>query len=142
MMSAYSEAYLNHVVEYQGKLFDLVAGKYPDCDTEDFIRTYMKSRTRKAIDDAMAYVNTMDAKELWAYFCETEGYVPKKGRALSGFLPRWIGEFYAYAQWDYSVPSAKLIDDIPLSFLEKSYPALHDLDLQLAVSKVKENAGG
>ena len=29
----------------------------------------MKSKTRKSIDQAMAYVNTMDAKELWDYFC-------------------------------------------------------------------------
>ena len=64
-MGAYSEAYLGDVVENQGKLFDFVAQSYPDSDTEDFINTYMKSKTRKNIDDAMAYVNTMDAKELW-----------------------------------------------------------------------------
>lgn len=39
-----------------------MAQSYPDSDTEDFINTYMKSKTRKNIDDAMAYVNTMDAK--------------------------------------------------------------------------------
>lgn len=51
---------------------DFVAQSYPDSDTEDFINTYMKSKTRKNIDDAMAYVNTMDAKELWKYFSDTE----------------------------------------------------------------------
>ncbi len=61
-MGAYSEAYLGDVVENQGKLFDFVAQSYPDSDTEDFINTYMKSKTRKSIDNAMAYVNTMDAK--------------------------------------------------------------------------------
>ena len=55
-MGAYSEAYLGDVVENQGKLFDFVAQSYPDSDTEDFINTYMKSKTRKNIDDAMAYV--------------------------------------------------------------------------------------
>ena len=53
-MGAYSEAYLGDVVENQGKLFDFVAQSYPDSDTEDFINTYMKSKTRKNIDDAMA----------------------------------------------------------------------------------------
>ena len=49
-MRAYPEVYLNDVVENQGKLFDFVAQEYPDKDTEDFIRTYMNSKTRKNID--------------------------------------------------------------------------------------------
>ena len=70
-MRAYSDAYLEDVVENQGKLFDFVAQNFPDSDTEDFINTYMQSKTRKSIDNAMAYVNTMDAKELWNYFSDT-----------------------------------------------------------------------
>ena len=71
-MKAYSQDYLNDVVENQGKLFDFVAQTYPDKDTEDFIKTYMVSKTRKSIDEAKAYVNTMDAKELYikiSHFC-------------------------------------------------------------------------
>ena len=44
-MRAYSDVYLGDVVENQGKLFDMVAQSYPDSDTEDFINTYMKSKT-------------------------------------------------------------------------------------------------
>ena len=83
-MKAYSQDYLNDVVENQGKLFDFVAQTYPDKDTEDFIKTYMVSKTRKSIDEAKAYVNTMDAKELWEYFTETEKYSLKSGKALDG----------------------------------------------------------
>ena len=50
-MRAYPEVYLNDVVENQGKLFDFVAQEYPDKDTEDFIRTYMNSKTRKNIEE-------------------------------------------------------------------------------------------
>lgn len=60
-MKAYAEEYLGDVVENQGKLFDFVAQTFPDKDTEEFINTYMKSNTRKSIDEAQAYVNTMDA---------------------------------------------------------------------------------
>ena len=95
-MSAYSEAYLNDVVENQGKLFDLVSQNYPDKDTFDFINAYMTSKTRKSIDEAKAYVNTMSASELWEYFCKTDGFKLKKGKAIEGFMPDWIGEFYAY----------------------------------------------
>lgn len=39
-MRAYSEAYLDEVVENQGKLFDFVAQSFPNKDTEDFINAY------------------------------------------------------------------------------------------------------
>ncbi|MDD6352467.1 MAG: hypothetical protein PUG16_08770 [Lachnospiraceae bacterium] len=135
-MRAYAKDYLNDVVESQGKLFDFVAQNFPDKDTEDFIQTYMQSRTRKSIDEAKAYVNTMSARELWDYFLATENYTLKSGKALEGFMPDWIGEFYAYYQWYYNIPSCSLIKRIPLNFLEKAYFGLHDLELDLAVKKV------
>ena len=67
-MSVYPIEYLNDVVENQGKLFDMVSLYYPDKNTEDFIVSYMTSKTRAAIDRSQAYVNTMDAKELLDYF--------------------------------------------------------------------------
>lgn len=135
-MRAYPEAYLNDVVENQGKLFDYVAQSYPDMDTEDFIKNYMVGKTRKSIDEAQAYVNTMSARELWEYFQETEHYSLKPGRTLDGFMPDWIGEFYAYYQWYYNIPSREVLQRIPLDFLEKAYFGLHDLELDLAVQKV------
>lgn len=135
-MGAYSDAYLGEVVENQGKLFDHVAETFPDKDTEDFINAYMTSKTRKYIDEAQAYVNTMDAEELWRYFTENENYHMKPGKALSGFMPDWIGEFYAYYQWYYDLPSAEVVQKIPVDFLQKAYAGLHDLDLDLAVQKV------
>jgi hypothetical protein len=50
----------------------------------------------------------MSAKELWQYFSETESYTLKSGKALEGFMPDWIGEFYAYYQWFYDVPNIHL----------------------------------
>lgn len=135
-MRDHLKAYLDEVVENQGKLFDYIAITYPDMDTEDFIQAYMKSKTRKYMDEAQAYVCTMDAKELWVYFQKTDKYRLKKGEALKGFMPDWIGEFYAYYQWKYNVPSAELVDKISLDYLEKMYPGLHDLELDLAVEKV------
>lgn len=137
-MRAHAQDYLNDVVENQGKLFDYVAQSYPDMDTEDFIKTYMASKTRKSIDEAKAYVNTMSAKELWEYFIETENYSLKSGKALNGFMPDWIGEFYAYYQWYYNISSVEVLEKVPLDFLEKAYHGLHDLELDLAVQKVGE----
>ena len=135
-MRAYAEVYLNEVTENQGKLFDLIANTFKDKDTEDFIKTYMKSKTRKSIDESQAYVNTMNARELWEYFCSTEKYALKYGKALEGFMPDWIGEFYAYYQWYYNIPSSELVEKIPVNFLKKAYYGMHDLDLELAVKKI------
>ncbi len=135
-MRAYSDVYLNDVVESQGKLFDFVAQSFPDNDTKDFIQTYMKSKTRKSIDEAKAYVITMNAEELWNYFSETEKYKFKEGTALRGFMPDWIGEFYAYYQWYYNMLSSEVIKKVPIDFLMKAYFGLHDLELDLAVKKV------
>lgn len=138
MMRAYAEEYLGDVVENQGKLFDHVAEQFPDKDTEDFISTYMASKTRKCIDEAKAYVNTMDAETILDYFLKTEHYKLKPGNAMEGFMPDWIGEFYAYYQWFYNIPSREVIEKVPLHFLKKAYFGLHDLDLELAVKKVGE----
>lgn len=135
-MPAYPIEYLNDVVENQGKLFDMVSLDYPDKNTEDFIFSYMTSKTRAAIDRSQAYVNTMDAKELLDYFVETEHYEFKQGKAMEGFMPAWIGQFYAYYQWFYDVPSCEVVKCIPLNYLKQVYPGLHDLELSLAVEKV------
>lgn len=137
-MKAYAEEYLNDVVENQGKLFDFFAQSFPGYDTEDFIISYMKSSTRKAIDEGQAYVSTMDYKALWEYFLKTDSYKPKKGLTIDGFLPEWAGEFYAFYQWYYNIRSCELIKRIPFEFLRKAYRGLHDLDLELAVKKVGE----
>lgn len=135
-MEAYSKAYLDDVMENQGKLFDHVAITYPDMDTEDFIRSYMKSDTRKYVDEAQAYICTMDAEDLLDFFLRTDRYELKKGMALGGFVPDWIGEFYAYYQWQYNVPSRDIVEKIPPEYLKKAYAGLHDLDIELAVRKV------
>lgn len=137
-MHAYSEAYVDDVVENQGRLFDYFAQTYPNKSTEDFIVTYMKSKTRKSIDDSKAYVMTMDFEELWNYFYTTEDVDIKDGETIPGFIPDWIGEFYAYYQWFYNIPSSLIVEKIPVNYLIHAYPGLHDLDLELAAKKVGE----
>ena len=65
-----------------------------------------------------------------------EHYHLKNGKALKGFIPDWIGEFYAYYQLFYNVSSKEIIKKVPLDFLTKAYMGLHDLELDLAVKKV------
>lgn len=97
------------------------------------------SKKRLAIQENLVYDAIPILKaEVWAYFTKTENYRLKDGKALEGFMPSWIGEFYAYYQWYYNLPSAELVKKIPVSFLKKAYAGLHDLELDLAVKKVGE----
>jgi hypothetical protein len=135
-MTSYNEAYLDDVVETQGRLFDEVTSFSPGIDVESFIDTYMRSNTRAAIDSGQAYVGTMSAEDLWEFFLKNDNYTPKKGRSIPGFIPDWIGQFYAYYQWYYGMPSSRIIDIVPLEYLKAAYHGLHDLELDLAVKKV------
>lgn len=98
------------------------------------IYSYMKSKTRKYIDDGQAYVCTLDSKELWDYFCKTDGYEPQKGASIGGFCVNWIGQFYAYFQWYYNIASEKVVELVPLDFIRAAYYGLHDMELDLAVN--------
>ncbi|MCI8995964.1 MAG: hypothetical protein HFI31_07705 [Lachnospiraceae bacterium] len=140
-MRAYDESYLDEVVETQGELFENVAEYAPGIDVENFIEEYMAGKTREYIDRAEAYVCTKDAEELWQYFQKADGFCPQKGEGIGGFIPNWVGQFYAYFQWYYNIPSRELIQLLPLDFMIAGYRGLHDLDLELAVKKVGGQCG-
>ena len=108
----------------------------PNKDTGSFIKNYMQSKTRKSIDEGHAYVCTMDSKDLWNYYLKTDSPILIDGKSMDGFVPDWIGEFYAYYQWYYNLPSSEIINNVPIDFLKKAYYGLHDLELDLAVQKV------
>ncbi len=136
MTHPYHEAYLDEIVETQGRLFDSMQEYHKEIDTKDFITSYMKSRTREFIDQGQAYVSTMSSRELWDYFCENEQFKPREGDVIGGFVVDWIGEFYAYFQWYYNIPSKEVIELVSIDFLLMGYQGLHDLELDLAVKKV------
>lgn len=137
-MRAYNRVYLDEIVETQGELFEQISQYEKGIDVEDFIEKYMNGLTRSYIDKAQPYVATMDVYELWEYFQKTDRFIPKQGKGIGGFIPNWIGQFYAYYQWYYNKASVQVLKEIPLEFLVAGYRGLHDLDLELAVRKVGE----
>lgn len=140
-MHAYDESYLNEIVETQGKLFEEVQDYIPNIDMENFVYEYMNSKTRKYVDSAQAYVCTLDARNLWDYFCTVDSFKPTFGKSILGFAINWIGQFYAYFQWFYNISSQNVLELVPLDFIKVAYNGLHDLELDLAVKKVGEQLG-
>ena len=138
-MASYPECYLDEIVETQGKLFEYVADFEPQVDVEDFITNYMTSSTRRHLDHADAYLSNLNKNELYEYFCKFDNYQLKSGNGLSGFKPNWIGQFYAYFQWQNNISSVETLLKVPLDFIETAYYGLHDLDLDIAVKKVSDS---
>ena len=136
MTHPYDKVYLSEVIEEQGKFFERLQDMPGPIDSADFITTYMHGYTRRQLDEGHAYYLTLDAEQMKKVFLQESGYVPKKGEPLRGFMPNWIGQFYACAQWRWNVPSAELCDRIPVEALCAVYPGAHDLDLNTAVEKL------
>ena len=124
------------MIEEQGKFFERLQDVPGPIDSADFITAYMHGYTRKQLDDGHAYYLTLDARRMKEVFLQESDYVPKPGEPLRGFLPNWIGQFYACAQWYWNVPSSELCDKLPVESLRAAYPGAHDLDLNTAVEKL------
>lgn len=133
---AYSEAYLSEAMSVQGKFFERLQDLEGPIDSADLIDAYMHGSTRRQIDEGHAYYLTLDADRLREVFLQESGYQMKKGEPLRGFMPNWIGRFYAYGQWYWNIPSAELCDKLPVSVLRSAYPGAHDQDIRDAVLKL------
>ena len=136
MKRAYDEVYLPMVVEEQGRFFESFQFTHPDRDGIALIAGYLRSGVRAALDRGDAWYLTLDAAHLRKVYFDQEKPAPGPGRPLTGFLPQWIGEFYALAQWYWNVPSRELVERIPVADLCAVYPGAHDLDLRRAVEKL------
>ena len=151
----YSEAYLQEVMETQGKFFERLQDEPEPIDSEDMITAYLKSDTRRQLDEGHAYYLTLNADDLKRVFLEESGYQPKSGEPLRGFLPNWIGRFYAYYQWSerkssresfekvplqwkWGIPSSEIIQKLPVRTMRIAYPGIHDLDMPLAVERTEK----
>jgi len=136
MKHPYDEVYLTDVIEEQGRFFEDLQSEKRPIDSADFLTAYMHSGTRRQLDEGHAWYLTLDAQRMKEVFLQESGYQPKAGEPLRGFMPKWIGEFYAAAQWYWNVPSAELCDALPIKSLCTVYPGAHDLDLMTAVEKL------
>ena len=131
----YDRSYLSQVVETQGRFFERLQDADEPFDSADMITAYMLGTTRAQLDAGHAYYLTLDDERLKQVFLEESGYQLKPGVPLRGFMPNWIGRFYAMAQWQSAIPSAELVKRFPVTDMVALYPGAHDLDLDLAVAK-------
>jgi len=139
MKSAYPIAYRDEIVETQGKLFGRFQCDHPEADGEDFMSAYLQSETRSRLDNAAALLSNMTPAELQDTFISQEGYAVRAGLPVDPFAADWIGQFYAYYQWQTGERSRDIVKRMPLRMMRAAYPGLHDLDLRLAVERMERN---
>lgn len=141
MTHPYNAVYLQEIAETQGALFERLQDFAPDADGLEFIRSYMKSETRRFLDKGDAYLATLGPKGLMDYYRTEEAHEEKPGPPLRGFAPNWMGQFYAQYQWHTGESSSSIVKLIPPEWLSSAYSGLHDLDMRLAVEKVAAEVG-
>ena len=138
-MSAYDELYVAKIKHTQGKMFFHIREEFPGADEKWFIKRYMKSDIRKFLDHANPKLAAKPAPELIHAFINRKcGGEYKRGEQWGGFLLQWVGEIYSLYQWKYEVPSAKLIDILPLSDMERMYIPGHQMGWDAAVKKIHD----
>ena len=138
-MSAYSEVYVEDIQVTQGRLFLNIRDELPGVDEKWFIEKYMKSDMRRLLDSANPKLAAKPSPELILAFINREcGGEYKRGEQWGGFLPQWVGEIYSLYQWTYNVPSAKLIEILPLDVMERIYIPGHQMGWDAAVKKIHD----
>jgi hypothetical protein len=60
------------------------------------------------------------------------------GERWGGFLPQWTGHMYAHYQWQFNIPSEKIIELLPLDVMERIFPVLHQASWTVAANKIHE----
>ena len=140
-MAAYNELYLVDIMETQGDMFMYIRELFPGIDEKWFIESYMKSKTRCALDSAAPKWAGMMSGELAKWFlwdeCNNEY---KRGDTWGGFLPQWVGMMYALYQWKYDIPSIQVLKELPLDLMEKAYGPFHQASEDTALIKLREIA--
>ena len=136
-VAAYSELYASDIIEHQGYVFLNIREELPDVDEKWFIEAWMKSEIRQYLDTATPKWAGMPPQELiwWFVHHECEGEY-RKGEKWGGFLPQWVGIMYSLYQWKFELPSAKIIEVLPLDVMEKLYVPYHQLGDEAAVYKL------
>ena len=138
-MFAFDEVYIASVMRTQGSLFFIVRDKLPGVDEKQFIERYMRSRIRAMLDTGNPKYVNMPTRELLRRFVEDEcegNY--DKGEEWGGFISEWAGKVYALYQWKYNIKSKDLIEVLPLSEMERVFPALHQLGWEAITDKLHE----
>jgi hypothetical protein len=137
LMGAYNELYTAKIKRSQGKVFYLAQNELPKVDVRWFIEKYMRSKIREQLDIANPKMAAKPAPELIHAFINREcDGTYDRGEGMFEFTAQWIGEIYSLYQWKYGVPSAELIDLLPLSDMERMYIPGHEMGWNAAVDKI------
>jgi hypothetical protein len=140
---AYDEVYLGDIMSHVGHSFLKIRDDLPGVDEKWYIEMFMRSDIRRLLDEANPFwANRLPGELVLDFLAEELCGEYRRGEEWWGFLPEWAGRIYSLYQWYYNVPSALLIDMLPLSKMETVYPTLHQAGELATVEKIHDEVLG
>jgi len=123
--------------ELQGKAFELSATK-TNCSSEIFIRRFMHSNIVNQIDSSSILSTNMQPSDILA---EVDGQYGKSDYGSVKYSANelfWIGYFYRFFCYTYSISSARAYKIIKPKELRGLFLPYHTMDVSQAIERILE----
>lgn len=131
---AYDKCYLDDMIQKTRYLFKLIARN----TKEPFwtIQEYMKSQYRSYMDMGNPlYLNKTPKQILGSMGIAVEVEF-EISDSYDECILEWMADVYTYLQWNYSLPSEKIVESIGPKELYQKYSPLHEASLANCAEKL------
>jgi hypothetical protein len=123
--------------DIQGRLFELSAEK--KYNSAEFIKTFMKSDTVKALDSSYNRMQWAGEEYLLDEVVSNAGDdITTEGEVLSKDVLYWIGYIYRYWHCYNGESSKNIYKQASVTTMKRNYMMFHTMDPALAVEDLKE----
>ncbi len=131
----WSAAYLDEMLTNVGWLFSFVRYFDNKIDTKAFIKSFMNSTTADMLSQGNSRYVFKDTKELYDTVMQEWVTIPD-GESWGELLPNWVGYIYMLFGHVYSVSSKRVLELLPLDFMESVYEELCLLEYRDAINVI------
>ena len=121
--------------DIQGRLFELSTTE--GYESADFIKTFMRSETAKALDSRYNRMQWAGEEYLLAEVADAAPAL-KRGESFSQDVLYWIGYIYRYWHYYTGEDSAHIYRQAPVETMRRNYLMFHTMDPTVAIEGLKE----
>lgn len=137
----YGKDYLSDACKMQARLFDGLYSIDKHIVEADFINKFMVSRCKELLDHANPRLINATVLEVYDAYYELGGEEPLRVEEAMQpyYAPQqlyWVGLMYEYVHWYYNIPSAQLIDLLPLDTMLFAYVCGHQMGEKQALEYI------
>ena len=128
------------LMDAQADMFMFLSDELAEVDTDAFIKEWLSSNTRAALDDGSPKFLYKSGVELLSWFInqETKGQYPKGISEYKPHVLHWVGLMYQLYAYEEKIASAELVKILPPDVLYSMYYPWHELSDLGAVKRIKK----